>query len=229
MNQRLVDAAIAAVTDPNVEQKKGFCSRFVRQVVQKVYGDEYRSLFGASAIETGHNFRDAGLTVNVTASTIELGDVLFKMTGSGGFGHVGIYVGEKGVAENSSTSIGRVQGAKGYRTLAQYGHFDLVGRIAEEKPADAVTYALFLNDRKIATMPVINGKSMCPARDWARAFGFALDWDEEQHKILIEGELIDAEVMIINDRGYVHVVKLIEAAGLRYTVDNERRIVTVTK
>ncbi len=121
MNQRLANAAIAAVTDPSVEQKKGFCSRFVRQVTQKVYGDEYRSLFGASAIETGHNFRDAGLTVNATASTIEVGDILFKMTGSGGFGHVGIYVGEKGVAENSSTSIGRVQGAKGFRTLAQMG------------------------------------------------------------------------------------------------------------
>ncbi len=104
-----------------------------------------------------------------------------------------------------------------------------MGRIPEEKPAEPKTYALFLNDRKIATMPVINGQSMCPVRDWARALGFALDWDEEQHKILIEGELIDAEVMIINDRGYVHVVKLIEAAGLNYTVDNEKRIVTVTK
>jgi hypothetical protein len=229
MNQRLAQAAIAAVTDPTVEQKKGFCSRFVRQVVQKVYGNEYRGLFGASAIETGHNFRDVGLTVNATASTIEVGDILFKMTGSGGFGHVGIYVGEEGVAENSSTPIGRVQGAKGFRTLAQYGHFDLVGRIPEETPAEPKVYALFLHDRKIATMPVINGKSMCPVRDWAKALGFAVDWDEEQHKVLIEGEPIDAEVMIINGKGYVHVVKLIEAAGLRYTVDNERRIVTVTK
>lgn len=229
MNRRLAEAAIAAVTDPSVEQRKGFCSRFVRQVVEKVYGNEYRSLFGASAIETGENFRDAGLTVNATAADVELGDILFKMTGSGGFGHVGIYVGARGVAENSSTSIGRVQGAKGYRTLGQYGHFDSVGRLPEEPPTEPKTYALFLNDRKIASMPVINGRAMCSARDWAKALGFAVDWDEERHKVLMEGELIDAEVRIISGRGYVHVVKLIEAAGLTYTVDNERRIVRVTK
>ena len=65
---------------------------------------------------------------------IEPGDILFKRyvaKNSRGiyYGHVGIYTGNNLVWENSSTTKGRLSGAKGYRTLEQYGTFDVVGRL----------------------------------------------------------------------------------------------------
>ena len=110
MNEELAAAAIKAVTDPAFESRKDFCSRFVRQVVASVYGDRYRDLFGASALATADGFSQAGLSVEASPNP-DPGDILFKTSGAGPFGHVGIFVGDKGVAENSSTSIGRVQGA----------------------------------------------------------------------------------------------------------------------
>lgn len=138
MNRRLAEAAKAAMHDDEIVAEKGWCSKFCRQVVGKVYGEKYRDLFGATAILTGKNFQRAGyVRPTAKAGAPQLGDLLFKMTGSGGFGHVGIYVGGGKVAENSSTKLGRVSGAKGYRTLAQYGKYDLVGRLPEPvaKPA----------------------------------------------------------------------------------------------
>ena len=129
MNEDLAAAAIKAVTDPAFEGRKGFCSRFVREVVASVYGDLYADLFGPSALATAADFNQAGLAVQASANP-DPGDILFKTSGAGPFGHVGIFVGDKGVAESSSTSIGRVQGAKGYRSLAQFGPFQDVGWVA---------------------------------------------------------------------------------------------------
>ena len=52
VNEELAAAAIKAVADPAFETRKGFCSRFVREVVASVYGDRYQDLFGPSALAT---------------------------------------------------------------------------------------------------------------------------------------------------------------------------------
>ena len=52
VNEGLASAASKAVTDPAFESRKGFCSRFVREVVASVYGDSYQDLFGPSALAT---------------------------------------------------------------------------------------------------------------------------------------------------------------------------------
>jgi cell wall-associated NlpC family hydrolase len=138
LNLRLVAAAWDAMHDPEIEATRGYCSRFVRQVVEKVYGSRYDFLFRDTAIHTGEAFRAARLANTPgRMGDLQPGDILFKMTGSGVFGHVGIYTGigvethTGKVAENSSTTIGRISGAKGYRTLAQFGKYQLVGRLPE--------------------------------------------------------------------------------------------------
>src|SRR4051794_18509888 len=116
-NQKLADAANAAIDDPAVEAKPGYCQRYVRQVMQRVYGSKYDEYFQASAKATAYALLHAGLAVDASdAGELETGDVLYKTTTAGPFGHVGIYVGDDKIASNSSTSLGRIHGAKGYRT-----------------------------------------------------------------------------------------------------------------
>jgi hypothetical protein len=233
-NQEIADAAIAAMNDPNIESRPGFCSRFVRQVIAKVYGDKYRGLFGASAIDTGNSFKRSGLDASVTQQNqLEVGDILFKMRGSGGFGHVGIYVGARGIASNSSTSIGRVSGAKGFRTLGQWGQWDLVGRIPGSSPAQAqspVMYQLMLNDVKIADMPVHNGQAWCPVRSWATALGVSVDWHQDNKRVVLNGHEIAETSLLIEERAYLPITVLVQQAGLRITQNNPAtHVIQVTR
>jgi hypothetical protein len=139
------DQAKTAVLDRRFELESGYCSRYVRQVVEATHSStKYSYLFGASAKISANLFLASPYGYHWPAEksklggVIQPGDILFKRRGSGGYGHVGIYVGDipgvgkQLVAENSSTSIGRIQGAKGYRTLAQFnndGKLDVVGRL----------------------------------------------------------------------------------------------------
>ncbi len=228
MNKDLSDAAIQAVSNDGFESKKGYCSRFVRQVSSKVYGDKYAGLFGASAISSCNNFLAAGLAEPHTAQNVELGDILFKRQGAGPFGHVGIYVGDRGVAENSSTSIGRIQGAKGFRSLAQFGAFDFLGRL----PALQVTttfYTLKLNDRQICVMPVKDGRALCPVRDWAEALGFDVDWDAETQHVILAGSELSAVITLLEGKSYLPVRELANFSGLKVDVDDATHIVTVSR
>ena len=225
VNEKLAAAAIKAVTDPAFESRKGFCSRFAREVVASVYGDLYADLFGPSALATAGDFAQAGLAVEATPKP-DPGDILFKTAGAGPFGHVGIFTGDKGVAENSSTSIGRVQGAKGYRLLAQFGPFQEVGRLPAL--ADAGHYTLFLNDQQIAVMPVRDGHALCPVRQWADALGFQVDYDADTGQVLLEGQPVTGAT-IENGTAYAPIAGLSASAGLKLAVDEGLRRVTVSK
>jgi cell wall-associated NlpC family hydrolase len=138
------NTAKKGVLDRRYELESGYCSRFVRQVVEGTHGTRYSYLFGASAKITANLFLASPYGYlwprekSKLGGVIQPGDILFKRRGSGGYGHVGIYVGDipgvgqQLVAENSSTSIGRIQGAKGYRTLKQFNSdngIDVVGRL----------------------------------------------------------------------------------------------------
>jgi hypothetical protein len=144
VGQSMAEATVArsAITRREYEIRSGYCSRFARQVVETTHGTRYSHLFGASATESANLFRRYGYALP-RGSSIEPGDLLFKVYDqsgrrvAGGYGHVGIYVGNNLVAENSSTSLGRISGAKGYRTLSQYGYFDVVGRLP--LPAEKAT------------------------------------------------------------------------------------------
>ncbi len=136
-NTILTRAVISAVTDSHFETEKSYCCRFVREVVESVYiGGTFDSEFADTARLTGLNFIHAGLGFRYRGEDLVVGDILFKIPDAGKFGHVGIYVDRVPghdtrhlVGENSSTPIGRIQGAKGFRSLEEWGHISAVVRL----------------------------------------------------------------------------------------------------
>jgi hypothetical protein len=224
---KLSDVAKKAVKEGAFELKKGYCSRFVRQCVEAAYGTKYAELFGSSAIDTGKAFQRNNLTV----SDLQPGDILFKMTGSGGFGHVGIFVGDDKVAENSSTKIGRVRGALGFRTVEQYGAYQLTGRLPEEELEKPIVYGLYLNNwsNKIAVMPVIGDSSWCPIRRLADYLGIEVGWDDETDHVIWGDKIVDHEVKIIDDTGYLPIRLLADLAKLKLKVDTMKRKAMLSK
>ena len=123
-NRVLVEAALKAVSGSGFSSTAGECQRWVRQVVQSRYKQQFDGYWRGSAKETAAAFK--GTRYAVTGAP-QPGDLLYKTSGK--YGHVGIYVGHGLVAENSSTTIGRVSGARGLRTLARYGRVDILVRL----------------------------------------------------------------------------------------------------
>jgi len=143
-NDALAVAARKAIHDPAFVSTPHCCQMFVREVIEAVYGDRYDDYRADTALHAAQKWQAAGLGKKVEdiSDYPQTGDILYKMFNDGDAGHVGIYVGRIGdpqpviglVAENSSTSIGRVQGAKGYRNLSEFGAVDLVVRLPDPSP-----------------------------------------------------------------------------------------------
>jgi cell wall-associated NlpC family hydrolase len=106
----------------------------VRRCIWKAHGQALSERFRApSARKAAYKALSQGLAFPAKQlpkrGGLKQGDILYKTEGSGGFGHVGIYVGNNKVAENASTRHGRVRGALGFRTLQQYGKANVIARI----------------------------------------------------------------------------------------------------
>lgn len=242
-NDALAQAAVNAVTDKQLDagnpnypndpgvERKGMCSRFVRCTCRKVYHQKYQDLFGGTAIDSGKNFAEAGLaTASSDRANLESGDILFVMRGSGGFGHVGIYLGDSDgrVAENSSAHPTGPNGAKGYRRLSAFPEFQLIGRL----PAPDVIppqYTLFLSGREITQMPVKDGHAYCAVRTWGRALGFDVDWDDQVPHIYFNGDPVgaDDEIWLRDEQAYLPIRTLAAKAGLQveFAEDTHRVLV----
>lgn len=177
-NITLATTARNALGDPDFEDADGYCQRFVRQCLEAVYGDKYADYMKSSAKLAAQAFLSNGLGTQ-NFRVLEVGDILYKTKGSGGFGHVGIYLGDgKGVAENSSTPIGRVQGAKGIRTLRQFGGYQVMVRLPDpnvrpvakrlvELPVEKLPAKLVIvrnGERHLVSSSVlVNGRFACGA------------------------------------------------------------------
>lgn len=129
----IAEQAVRAVSDQRFEDRPGWCQKWTRQVVEAVAGQRFAAMMKGSARESGLAAQRLGWTVTGPPRP---GDLLYKITGSGGFGHVGIMVQSGKIAENSSTKIGRIRGAVGYRTLAQFGPYDLIVRLPVRSPSE---------------------------------------------------------------------------------------------
>jgi hypothetical protein len=105
----------------------GWCEKFVRYAKTDAYGSQFSHLQRSTALETALVFQDAGYSVPVKNGSIE-GDLLYKLTGSGGAGHVGIRLRGNMVAENSTVHWDGTD-ARGIRTLAEFGNYDLIIRL----------------------------------------------------------------------------------------------------
>lgn len=132
-NPEFAAQAEAAVRDRKFVSVSGRCQQFLRQNVQKRYGNKYDRFHKESATKSMNAWKNSEFAVDPARGSV-VGDILYKGPTKGNpHGHVGIRVVGNRVAENSSTSRGRVNGAKGFRTLAEFGKVDLIVRLPRAK------------------------------------------------------------------------------------------------
>lgn len=92
----------------------------------------------------------------------------------------------------------------------------------------APTNPILINGKPFITAPVINGKTMCPVRDWGTRMGFAVGWDNDEQTVLFDGQPIHAEISILEDgKAYATIRDLAENAGLQITFDEATHTVNV--
>lgn len=128
-NPRFAAQVESSVRDNAFVRVKGRCQQFLRQNVQKMYGGRYDAYHRATAHDSMKAWSNSEYAVDPSRGSV-VGDILYKSGTKGNpSGHVGVRVPGNRVAENSSTSIGRVSGAKGYRSLEEFGKVDLIVRL----------------------------------------------------------------------------------------------------
>lgn len=146
MNTSLASLAVRRISDGIGPQQKGMCQMWARLTVQALYGNRWDTwLWKSSARKAGFAFLAAhkagqlpgGAKVIQTGDPADthVGDLLYRTSGSDTFGHVMIRVEGNRVAENSSTGIGRVHGALGYRPLSSV-RFDMAVRLPDPAAGD---------------------------------------------------------------------------------------------
>jgi len=158
MNLALARAAEKGVRSGPFEQSKGYCLRACRQWAESVpgIGTRYDSLFRGGGEEREATARLAGLRFVkanlgmprnslIANGGLQPGDMVVKLDVAtnrwGDFsGHIGVMCEDlKRIAENSSTSKGRVRGALGFRTLAEFGSYDVVIRLPDPDAVPKMT------------------------------------------------------------------------------------------
>lgn len=208
MNKSLASKAKEALTADWSASGDGWCQRWTRQTLEKVYGSKYAGYMESSAAKTGRAFLNAGLGFRrselKSRGGLQLSDILYKLHGSGSFGHVGIYIGNNQVAENSSFHGSR--DARGTRTLAQWGTVDVIVRLPEpntiaatgnvsgqEKP---VRYFLEtpLGETELKGAQIVEQRLVANVADVAQACGFKLtvrnDQTDTDGKYYIRAEVL---------------------------------------
>ncbi|BCM89065.1 hypothetical protein IAD21_00908 [Abditibacteriota bacterium] len=197
MNKAIADYALYGLTAPEFPKKNGLCQKEARMAVQGALGHKYDDvLVKPSAREAAQSLLHAGFAFPVSELAkhggLQLGDLLYKTEGSGGFGHVGIYT-LRGVAENSTYHWKKTGGqdARGIRTLAQFGDFQLVARFpspAQEKFVSVPvshpvapkpqTSLLYLNGRVVQGAVIHNGHFEARVVDVLEALGLNRAMDQ---------------------------------------------------
>ena len=198
MNKTLATTAENGVYHGSFERAPGYCSRFGRQLTAVVYGDKYDALWrggqhantadernrDATAARAAHRFLAAGLGFlyedRAGHGGIQVGDILFKTEVApnrwGDFsGHVGVEMLDLlRVAENSSTQTGRIRGALGFRTNAQWGSPNIVVRLPDPRAVMAplapivvapAPRAWTMNDKPIAGASFENRRLVAPVAE----------------------------------------------------------------
>ncbi len=130
MANKLDGIATNAVTAAGFEKGKSMCQKFARQVVEKEFGKKFEAIIHQpDAKAAALAFKEDGDYVVENGSIP--GDLLYKIEGSGGHGHVGIRVSGNRVAENSVVHFNASDGkdGRGFRSLEDFGHVDVIVRL----------------------------------------------------------------------------------------------------
>ncbi len=88
-------------------------------------------------------------------------------------------------------------------------------------------FALYLEAKKLAEIPVIRGRAFCPVRLWGNAMGYRVRWDNETQTVQYDRETLDSPVTVIDGVGHAPVRRLAAFSNRRLEVDPERHTVTV--
>lgn len=128
-NPVLAAVAERALRDAHFTSVAGMCQKLVRQVVQAFAGSRYDQYHKATAELSRQAWANSPYAVSPSQGSV-VGDILYKKGTPGQpAGHVGIRVPGNRVAENATTGKGRINGAKGYRSLEEFGRVDLIVRL----------------------------------------------------------------------------------------------------
>ncbi len=134
-NQEIVDAANESLSGPyNTVFRTGFegapfyCERWTSQVMSTTsFSQEFGQHHARSAIKTGLNFKNSKTSSAWNDfgryEDLQAGDIIYWNYGSGGSGHVGIYIGNDEVAGNNLVSYGKSKktDARGVESIYSLG------------------------------------------------------------------------------------------------------------
>jgi hypothetical protein len=132
-NPELAAQANRTIKHAGTDSTSGMCQKAVRETIQHEYGDIYDAYHKGRAEASRRAWIRGGFAVDPEHGSV-VGDILYKApTRNVPAGHVGIRVAGNKVAENSSTSVGRVRGAYGFRTLEEFGAIKTIVRLPRAK------------------------------------------------------------------------------------------------
>jgi hypothetical protein len=123
----LAKLAVNGLTQNWAAHKESRCQEWARNVYEKLYGKQFSEIDLGTAKLSGLNFALHGYSIHLGRGSIP-GDLLYKIHGSGGAGHVGIRIATNMVAENSIVHWNGIDG-RGISTLAEFGNWDLIIRL----------------------------------------------------------------------------------------------------
>lgn len=92
-------------------------------------------------------------------------------------------------------------------------------------------YDLFVGNSKkaLCSMPVHEGRALCPVRLWGEKLGFEVEWNDEEQIFLFDGKEIVTEAVIIDGKAYAPIRDLADSAKLQLKVDAPKRRVEVAR
>jgi hypothetical protein len=236
MYRSLDEAAKAGIGNRALVTTKGCCEEWVRQVRESWTGPLYDKYNRGSAAETGRAFAAAGFAVD---GPEQPGDMVFKLVGSGNFGHVGIVTdkvdnqGRLLVAENSSISYGRVLGAQGYRALGEgspelWGHVDLIVRLPGAADPVLPRWAVHVSGVDRGDGVEIGGHVWVAAYLWCEWLGIGpAGFDDDAQQVIVGGRNVAGAVKLIGGHAFMQVTDLAAEAGL--VVSAAGQVVNVTR
>lgn len=182
----IAEKAKQALTQEGFPTRNNQCQKWARMVVQATEvghqydGDFQKETAKLAALSMLKNHPEFTFRYS-PGMVLQPGDLCYKTVGSGGSGHVGIYIGNSQIAENSSVHWKETGGrdARGIRSLADFGNIDVVVRFPvkttapqPEKPKETL---FLINNRIIPAAHIEGGKLMAPVVDVLDAVGFEIE------------------------------------------------------
>ncbi len=129
MTHKLEGTAKFALEDDAFESARGYCQKFVRQCIQRVYGSQFNEFHAPSAFLAARRWNKTGWSLPRT-TVLKDGDLVYwAATLDNPFGHVGIYIGNHRVIHNSTLNKYSPNKWKGISDLRDMRPFDVIVRL----------------------------------------------------------------------------------------------------